>query len=117
MHVFVIQPDWQRQHLQDSVSTCGQGWKEHISLKANLQSVCVLCVSIWGCVVDGDHAVVAGGAELIYVIALDAAELHPGLWGWGGVDYATWHGAERVQRQAALTCGLGLFGSRFGTPS
>lgn len=69
---------------------------------------------------DGDHsgpAVVAGGAELLYVIALGAAELHPGLWGRGGVDDAARHGADRVQRQAALTCGLGQFGSRFGTPS
>lgn len=69
---------------------------------------------------DGDHggpAVVTGGAELLQVIPLSAAEFHSSLRGWVGVGDAARYGADGVQRHAALDCGLGLFASRFGTPS
>lgn len=64
---------------QDSVSTvCGQG--QHISqcLFGDQTTVLVLCVSQRRIIVYGDHGGAAGGAELLYVIFLHAAELCSG---------------------------------------
>lgn len=73
----------------------------------------------------GDHsgfAEVAGGAELLVVISLHAAELRSGkleaVLRWRvRIDDAARHRADpyRGQRHAAINCGLGHLWTRFGT--
>lgn len=103
--------------LQGSVSRRSElVW---IQASASGAAACVLCVQWGGRVVYGDHsglAVVAGGAELLWVIPVRSGQLEAVLRCRVWVGDAARHGADphAVQRNAAVNRGLGRRRTRFG---